>query len=238
MTDKAQFVFNLAPRSAQGREEFLVSDCNREAVAWIDCWPDWPVKATGLNVHGDAASGKTHLAAVWRARSGAGLVDRAILSNEAVPGILSENCNIVIDGLTRDWPGEPVLHLHNLIAERGGAILILTRVPVARMGLVPPDLSSRLSAMPAVAIGTPDDALIIGVMSKLFRDRQLQVGRDVLEYMTSRMRRSFAEAGRLVDLMDRRALAERRPITLPLARLALAELMLEIDNDTPENRGE
>lgn len=238
MTDTAQLVFNLAPRPAQGREEFLVSDCNREAVAWIDRWPDWPVKATGLNVHGEAASGKTHLAAVWRARSGAGLVDKAISSNNAVPAILEEARDIVIDGLAADWPGEPVLHLHNLIAERGGAVLILSRVPVARMGLVPPDLSSRLSAMPAVTIGAPDDALIIGVMSKLFRDRQLHVGRDVLEYMTSRMRRSLAEAGRLVDLMDRRALAERRPITLPLARLVLAELVHETVNTPPENRGD
>ncbi len=222
MSTKDQLVFDLALRPARGREEFLVSDCNREAVAWIDRWPDWPVRTTGLNVHGPASSGKTHLAAVWRARSGAGLIDRPIAAPENVPALLGDARDMVIDGLAGDWPGEPLLHLHNMTAERGGAVLVLSRVPVARMGFRPADLASRLAAMPAVAIGAPDDALIIGVMSKLFRDRQLHVGRDVLEYLASRMQRSLEEAARLVDVLDKTALSERRGITLPLARSVLA----------------
>ena len=238
MTSGAQLVFDLALRPAHGREEFLVSDWNREAVAWIDRWPEWPVRTTGLNVYGPPASGKTHLAAVWQARSMAPRIAAPIESNEAVPGILGSARDIVIDGLTAQWPGEPVLHLHNLVAERGGAVLVLSRTPTAQMNLEPLDLASRLTAMPAVAIGVPDDTLIIGVMSKLFRDRQLQVGRDVLEYLASRMRRSLSEAARLVDLMDKTALAERRPITLPLARRVLSELALENRDNVDENRGD
>jgi chromosomal replication initiation ATPase DnaA len=234
VTAKAQLVFDLAPRPARAREDFLVSGCNREAVAWIDRWPDWPVRTTGLHVHGPSASGKTHLAAVWRARSKALRLDKPLDSAEAVLTFLGDARDVVIDGLASHWPGEPLLHLHNLVAERGGTLLVLSRVPSAHLGLSPPDLASRLAAMPAVAIGPPDDGLIVGVMSKLFRDRQLHVGRDVLDYMASRMRRSLAEAARLVDMLDRTALAERRPITLPLARSILARVTLE-DNDV-QNR--
>jgi chromosomal replication initiation ATPase DnaA len=235
---KAQLVLDLAPRPAHGREEFLVSNSNSEAVAWIDRWPEWPIQTTGLNIHGPAASGKTHLAAVWRARSMAPMVSEPIASNDSVPDLLGAVRDIVIDGLTPDWPGEPILHLHNLVAERGGAVLVVTRVPTAQMDLRPLDLASRLAAMPSVAIGDPDDALIVGVMSKLFRDRQLQVARDVLEYMASRMRRSLSEAARLVDRMDTMALAEGRPITLPLARLALSDSALEDRDENDKIRGD
>ena len=238
MTTNAQLVFDLVPRPAHGREAFLVSDCNREAVAWIDRWPDWPIRTTGVNVYGPATSGKTHLAAVWRARSRALRIDKPIDTAEAVPHLLGETRDVVVDGLTSLWPGEPVLHLHNLVAERGGVLLVLSRIPSAQMGLMPLDLASRLAAMPAVAIGPPDDALIIGVMSKLFRDRQLHVARDVLEYVASRMRRSLAEVGRLVEVLDTTALAERRPITLPLARSVLSGMALEDQEDHDENRGD
>jgi chromosomal replication initiation ATPase DnaA len=101
--------------------------------------------------------------------------------------------------------------------------------------LTPPDLASRLAALPAVELGFPDDALIVGVMSKLFRDRQMQVGRDVLEYVASRMQRSLEEAARVVDFLDATSLSEGRPITLPLARLALSRLALSGADDVNEN---
>lgn len=222
MKSADQLVLELALRPAHDREEFIVSDCNREAVAWIDRWPDWPAHATGLNVHGPAACGKTHLGAVWRARSRARRLEAPIQRAEEVPGVLGDAKDVLIDGLGGDWPGEPLLHLHNLAVERGGALLILSRIPVARMDMRPADLTSRLAAMPAIAIGAPDDALIIGVMSKLFRDRQLHVGREVLEFLATRMQRSLEEAVHLVDRLDRKALAEKRGITLPLARAVLA----------------
>ena len=235
MNASTQLLLDLVLRPAYDRDEFLVSASNEEAVAWIDRWPDWPVATPGINVFGAAASGKTHLAAVWRARARANWVDTPISTAEAVPGLLGDARHMVIDGLDETWPGEPVLHLYNLLVERGGGVLVLTRTPSARLPLTPPDLASRLAALPAVELGFPDDALIVGVMSKQFRDRQMQVGRDVLEYVASRMQRSLEEAARVVDFLDATSLSEGRPITLPLARLALSRLALSGADDVNEN---
>ena len=54
---------------AMGREDFLVSPSNADAVAWIDRWPDWPGPA--LVIVGPPGSGKTHLGQVWRQQAGA-----------------------------------------------------------------------------------------------------------------------------------------------------------------------
>ena len=37
-----QLPLDLHFLTAQGREDFILGDCNRLAAAWIDRWPDWP----------------------------------------------------------------------------------------------------------------------------------------------------------------------------------------------------
>ncbi len=67
-----QLALDLGHRPAYGQGDFLVSDSNADAVAWLDRWPDWP--AGGLALWGPPGCGKSHLVNVWRARSGARLL--------------------------------------------------------------------------------------------------------------------------------------------------------------------
>ena len=83
------------------------------------------------------------------------------------------------------------------------------------------DLRSRLLAIPTIAVLPPDEGLIGAILVKLFADRQTIVGEDVLTYLLSRIERSFAAAGSVVDRLDRAALAAGRRITVPLARQVL-----------------
>ena len=122
---------------------------------------------------------------------------------------------------------EGLFHLYNLLAEGGGHLLLTGRRPPARWPLVLADLGSRLAALPAVAIEAPDEALIAALIVKLFADRQLRVGREVLAFLLPRMERSFAAARRLVAHIDAAALARQRAVTVPLAREVLARLALE-----------
>ena len=73
----AQLTLDLPHRAALGAEDFLVSDCNRAAVKLIDAWPQWPDHVQLLI--GPPASGKTHLARVWQALSGAEALDAETL---------------------------------------------------------------------------------------------------------------------------------------------------------------
>ncbi|MFP4004458.1 MAG: HdaA/DnaA family protein, partial [Alphaproteobacteria bacterium] len=75
----------------------------------------------------------------------------------------------------------------------------------------------RVAAMPSAAIAPPDDALLEGVLAKLFRDRQLAAPPAVLNFLLMRMERSLDAARRLVAALDAASLAGRRRITIPLA---------------------
>jgi chromosomal replication initiation ATPase DnaA len=216
-----QLPLTLEHRPAYDRGEYLVSSCNEAATAWIDSWPAWPDATWGLNVHGPAACGKSHLAEVWARKAEAVMLRPSDLDVAVLPALLGDNRYAVLDNVDESLPGVPAFHLYNMIVERRGALLVLSRTPVSRMALTPPDVKSRFAALPAVAISDPDDALITGVMDKLFRDRQLFVAEEVLAFLVGRMERSFLEAQAMVEAIDAMSLAEGRRITLPLARRVL-----------------
>ena len=216
MTAHPQLTFAFDHRPALSGEDFLVAPNNAEAVAWLDRWPDWPSPV--LAIHGPPASGKTHLAQVFLARSGATLVAPQAVAECAPDLLLGDAPACVIDdaeALVTGGCEEALLHLYNTVREAGRHLLLTSVQAPARWGAPLADLHSRLVAGAAVAIGPPDDALIAAVLVKLFADRQLKVEEDVIAYMMARMERSLEEARRLVALVDGAALAERRNITVP-----------------------
>ncbi len=200
-----------------GREDFFVAPCNRDAVGWIDRWPEWPYPC--LVLHGPAGSGKTHLARVWQQHAGAVWDDGAGVDDHLRDGGQPTSICLDINGRVGDEAA--LFHLFNRTRERGGSLLITGRTPVRDWGIGLPDLLSRLQAAPAASLAEPDDALLAAVTVKLFSDRQLAVTPDLLNYILARVDRSFAALGEAVDRLDRAALQEKRPITPRFAKRIL-----------------
>lgn len=213
-----QLVLDLPHRPALGRGDFLVAPSNAAAVAWIDRWPDWP--APGLALWGPPGSGKSHLCAVWQARSGAVAVTAAALS----AGRIDARSCVFEEGeaaTTDPRAAEALFHLYNRIAAQRGHLLVTGVEPPARWKVPLADLGSRLRALPAAEIRPPDDDMLSGLYAKLFRDRQLAVPGEVILYLVQRIERSCAAVARAVETIDRASLAERRPITVPFVRATL-----------------
>jgi hypothetical protein len=80
-----QLVLDLPARPALGRDAFFVAPANALALAQVDAWPDWPARRMALV--GPAGAGKTHLAHVWAARSGAQVLPAAALPALDLAGI-------------------------------------------------------------------------------------------------------------------------------------------------------
>jgi DnaA regulatory inactivator Hda len=217
---RGQLPIPFEHRPALGAEDFLIAPANADAVAWLDRWPDWPGHALAL--YGPAGCGKSHLAHVWLARSNGRALAGADLQAGNVE-VLAGGATVIED-VDRGVDETALFHLFNLAREEGGWLLLTGREAPARWPLHLPDLASRVSAITAVPLGRPDDALIGAVLAKLFEDRQLRVPEDVIAWLVARMERSFAAIGRVVEALDSLSLAERRNITVPLARRALDSL--------------
>ena len=97
-----QIPLDLGFRHAFGRADFHIGQSNRDAVAWIDRWPDWP--APVLVLQGPAASGKSHLAAVWRDISDAGVIKPENLATHTAQDLFVRSPAFVLDGLD-PWLG-------------------------------------------------------------------------------------------------------------------------------------
>lgn len=216
MTKAEQLPFDLGHRSAYAREDLWVSTANAEAVAWLDKWPAWGAPA--LILHGPAASGKTHLACVWQKTSGAQpLTPETLLNVEALaaPGIIIDDVEKFLGSKEAE---AALFHLFNRAKEQGGYILLTAASPPRDWNLALPDLKSRLLSVPAAAVGSPDEQTMAVVLAKLFSDRQIFVSQDVVQFILSRIERSFAALRDIADAVDRKALAEKRAVTIPFVR--------------------
>ncbi|PKP84822.1 MAG: chromosomal replication initiator DnaA [Alphaproteobacteria bacterium HGW-Alphaproteobacteria-2] len=217
-----QLTFDLPVRPALGREDYFVSPANALAVAALERWRDWPSGRMVLS--GPESAGKTHLAHVWAAETGAVIATAAELTEADLPA-LAERAAVVedIDRIAGRQATETALfHLLNMAAEAGGPLLLTGSGRPAHWPFALADLASRVQAMPVASLDAMDDALLSALLAKLFADRQLAVSPGVISWMVRRIERSFAGAQRAVVALDARALAEGRAITRQLAAEVLA----------------
>jgi chromosomal replication initiation ATPase DnaA len=209
-----QLPLGLRHPPAMTRADFLVGSANREAIALVDRWPDWPASVVVLS--GPPGSGKTHLAEIWRTVSAAAVVPARSVDAPSVDRLA--RAPAAVEDLDAGPIDEPaIFHLVNLSREQRQSLLLTSRTPLAALSFTLPDLASRLRAAHAVTVGVPDDDLLRRVLVKLFADRQLAVDRAIIDYLVVRMERSLAAANAVVEALDRAALAEGRGITRGLA---------------------
>lgn len=173
-------------------DRLAITESNRAAAAWLAAPGLWPVPVT--LIVGPAGSGKTHLARWFAAHT---------------PGQVIEDA--------QDQNPERLFHAWNA-ATREAPLLMTSPLPPRAWGHGLPDLASRLAATPLVNLGEPDDELLAAVLAKLFAERGIRVGDDLIHWLVVRIERSLVAAQAVVALLDAAALARRRSITIPLAR--------------------
>lgn len=212
-----QLAFDLPAKDGMTRAEFFVSPANALALAALDGWQGWP--GGKMLLLGPPGAGKSHLAQIWATDTGAAQVAGAGLAATDIPALAA--ARVVVEdaeAVAGDAQAETALfHLHNLLAQTGGALLLTAATPPRDWGLTLPDLMSRMQAAPVTRIEPPDDALLSAVLVKLFADRQLAVAPNLIPYLVARMPRSVGAARELVAALDAAALAEGRPVTRSLA---------------------
>jgi chromosomal replication initiation ATPase DnaA len=193
-----QFALPLDWPQTGDDSRFIISEANREAFEHFRSWSLWPVKATMLT--GPRRSGRSLLARAFVARVGGRLFDGA-----------------------ENYEEEELFHAWNAAQDSGKPlVMVVDEVPPA-WDVKLPDLRTRLAVTPTARIEQPDDRLFRSITRLLFADRGLHIPEDCLKYIADRVERSYWMTERVVEAIDRFAIAERARLTLPTVRRALAE---------------
>lgn len=192
-----QFALPLDWPKTDDSSRFILAEANRDAFEHFRSWSMWPVKATILA--GPRRSGRTLLARAFVDRVGGRLFDDAELHDE-----------------------EALFHAWNQAQDTGRPIVMITGDNEPwRIAL--PDLRTRIAVTPVVHILDPDDRLFEQLISLLFADRGLVIPGEALRYIVQRVHRDYWTAERVVEAIDRYAIADRARVTVPTVRRALAD---------------
>lgn len=196
----------------EGARGFVVSDCNRAAVAALADWPN-PIGGV-MAICGPEGSGKSRLARIWAERVGAVAIDGAeagLIDLHDLEGrpVLLDRAMVADD--------ETLFHLINLAQAPGGTLLLVSRPAPSAWPVTLPDLRSRLDAVVTVPMEAPDDAVLAAMLEARFAERGIRPQKDVIPYLLRRIGRSAAAAADVVERLD----ALHRPVTRALAREAV-----------------
>jgi chromosomal replication initiation ATPase DnaA len=198
---------------APTRDNFVVSPANAEALEMLDQWPAWPDGRLALV--GPEGAGKTHLAQAWA---------RAVGAVEARPGDVDmadlEGRPVLLEDADRAGADADLFSLINR-TDAGSSLLITARSTPRDWPASIPDLRSRFNALHTASLSAPDDAVLIGLLKKFFRIRNIRPDDDLLSYLLRRMERSAPAAWEIVVRLDEAAGSARREVNRNLAREVL-----------------
>ncbi len=181
---------------------------------------------------GSSGTGKTHLAlAVCAAAEQAGRVP-AYLPLQAAAGRLRDALEalegrdvVALDGLDaiagRRDDEVALFDFHNRARAAGVALLYTATAAPDALGLVLPDLRSRLSQCGRIVLAPLDDAGRGAVLRERAVRRGLALDEAAIDWLLTRTGRDLGGLVVLLDRLDRESLAAKRRVTVPFLRKVL-----------------
>lgn len=227
MAQIRQLAFPFPQHATYAAAAFIPTPANAEACTWLDHPQNWP--GLRMALYGPEGSGKTHLLHAFAERHRA-----TLLPGEAVRRLIDmpRYGGLAVDDADAAPEPEALLHLLNAAAEAGIPVLLAGRTPPAHWPATLPDLTSRLRATTAVALGQPDDDLLRALLTRLLAERQLRVDPAIHDYLLARLPRHGAALREAACRLDRASLASGRAVTRAMAADILARMGAE---DPPED---
>jgi len=210
-----QLILNLRSLPSMGRNDYFVSEVNKEAVSWLDSWPNWTT--FGFIVCGPLGSGKSHLAQVLKTLSHGDIIEAKDISSKNIDQLSEKKC-LIIENLESLTSETLLFHLYNMLLENKNNLMLTSKFNMSQINFELPDLKSRLLSMPQVNIDFPDDRLLKNLLIKQFLDKGILVEMDVIDYLIKRIDRSFEAISKLVAKIDFKSLEKAKKITIPFIK--------------------
>ena len=215
MSELNQLLLELDYKTNFNEHDFYLSKSNSNAFNLINRWPDWEKKI--LNISGEKFSGKSHLANIFKLKSKAFLIKGNKIDNSIFKSLkLYES--IIIDDFEECNEEEILYSIFNLIDQDNKYLLINSLKPINKIKYKLPDLASRSKNCLYAEIENPDDELLFAIILKNFSDRQIKIEKKIINFIISRVDRSYRKIDEFIYKVDELSLKKKKPINLKTIR--------------------
>ena len=211
MSELNQLLLELDYKTNFNEHDYYLSKSNYNAFNFINRWPDWDKKI--LNISGEKFSGKSHLANIFKFKSKAFLIKGNKIDNSIFKNLKLHE-SIIIDDFEECKEEEILYSIFNLIDQDSKYLLINSLKPINKIKFKLPDLVSRSKNCLYAEIENPDDELLFAIILKNFSDRQIKVEKKIINFIISRIDRSYRKIDEFIYKIDELSLKKKKPINL------------------------
>ena len=209
MSELNQLLLDFDYKTNFNEHDFYISKSNSNAFNLIYRWPDWNKKI--LNISGEKFSGKSHLANIFKLKSKAFLIKGNEIDNSIFKSIKLHE-SIIIDDFEECNEEEILYSIFNLIDQDSKYLLINSLKPINEIKFRLPDLTSRSKNCLYAVIENPDDELLFAIILKNFSDRQIKIEKKIINFIISRIDRSYRKIDEFIYKIDELSLKKKKPI--------------------------
>ena len=202
------------------KDDFYISKSNKHIVKLINDWPKW--EKNFLNINGDRYSGKTHLINIFLKKFKGIKFEANSFTNENLEEIKIHQ-NIVLENLTRNIDEKLIYSLLNIIDQDNKYLIITTTEPITEIRFNLKDLKSRTKNFLLQNIERPDDELLFALILKNLSDRQISLEKKLINYIISRIDRSYGKIFDFIYKIDEVSLKKKKSIDLKIIKEVLGE---------------
>ncbi len=210
--EKGQLIFNLESIETYDPEDFYISKSNFNVSSLLKSSKDW--YNNSAVIYGQNKSGKTHLLNIWSVYNNAHLINCIDVQNWKD---LSFNNNFAIDDFHKLKDEEGFFHFYNSLISKNKSILVTVDVN-SNFKIKLKDLNSRFKSFTASKIEDPEDDLIKAIIMKYFSNMQVQVEKNVIEYLLNRVDRDYQKLHKILERINILSIQKKAKITTHLIR--------------------
>ena len=204
-------------KTALGIEDYIITESNNFAFDLISRMIRGEINQGTIS--GPSFSGKTHLSKILIKNIGNNeslYIDRDF--RDIVEKVGSSNLIVIenIDNVIEARLEEDLFHIINFTKENDKKLLMTSGKSISNIEFKLEDLKSRLNAIIEAKIMQPDDELMKLVLIKIFNDKQLLINPNVIDFLMSRLERSYKSMNDFIERIDKFSLEKGKKITIAL----------------------
>ena len=201
-------------------DDFYVSKSNQHIFDLLKKWPKW--EKNFLNIIGEKFSGKTHLINIFLQNFKGIKIEASSINNDILKNIKVHQ-NIVIENLNKNIDEKLIYTLLNIIDQDNKYLIVTSTKPIVDIEFILPDLRSRTKNFLLQNIDKPDDELIFALILKNLSDRQISLEKKLINYIITRIDRSYGKIFDFIYKIDEISLKRKKPIDFKIIKEVLGE---------------